>query len=175
MIFTRLAYRARQFWNAALRPEIQVTNEAVLPYLSSAQLTLFRQLQPSEQVHAYKVLSHLVKSGQADPDLLKAALLHDVGKILSPLSIFDRVIIVMGRYLFPKAARRWGDGTPHGLRRPFVVSACHAEWGADLIEHAGTSSLTVELVRFHQNLSNPNPVSHNEQLLALLQAADDGS
>ena len=175
MIFPRFAYRARQFWNAVLRPDIHVTSEAVLPYLTSAQLILFRQMQPAEQVHAYKVFNQLQNAGQTDSDLLAAALLHDVGKILSPLSIFDRVIIVLGKHIFPKAARRWGDGTPHGLRRPFVVAACHAEWGADLIEHAGTSSLTVELVRFHQDPSNPNPVSYNEQMLALLQAADDGN
>ena len=173
MIFPRLSYRARQFWNAALRPEIQVTNEAVLPYLTPAQLTLFRQMQPTEQVHAYKVLSHLVKAGQTDPDLLRAALLHDVGKILSPLSIFDRVIIVLGKRLFPKAARRWGEGTPHGLRRPFVVAACHAEWGADLVEQAGASGLTVELVRCHQDPPNLEPASHSQRLLAELQAADD--
>ena len=175
MIFPRLAYRARQFWNAALKPEIHVTNEAVLPYLTSTQLILFRQMQPSEQVHAYKVFNHLKKAGQIGSDLLAAALLHDVGKILSPLSIFDRVVIVLGRHLFPKAASRWGEAAPRGLRRPFVVAACHAGWGADLVEQAGASSLTVELVRCHHNPPNPDPASHSQRMLAALQAADDGN
>ena len=172
-MFPRLAYRARQFWNALLSPEKHVPSQAILPYLTTAQLILFRQMQPSEQAHANQVFQHLVAAGESDSDLLAAALLHDVGKILSPLSIIDRVIIVLGKRLFPKAARRWGDGTPHGIRRPFVVSACHAEWGADLVEQSGASRRTVELIRSHQNKPLPDPASRAERLLAALQAADD--
>jgi hypothetical protein len=172
-MFPRLAYRARQFWNALLSPEKRVTSEAILPYLTTTQLILFRQMQPSEQVHAYQVFQYLEAAGHTDSDLLAAALLHDVGKILSPLSIFDRVIIVLGGRLFPKAARRWGDGMPRGLRRPFVVAACHAEWGADLVEQSGASLRTVELIRYHQSPLIPNPTSRTERLLAVLQAADD--
>ena len=172
-MFPRLPYRARQFWNALLTPEKRVTSEAILPYLTTTQLILFRQMQPSEQVHAYLVFQYLEAAGHTDSDLLAAALLHDVGKILSPLSVFDRVIIVLGRHLFPKLAKRWGDGMPHGLRRPFVVAACHAEWGADLVEQSGASRRTVELIRCHQNPPNPNPASRTERLLAVLQAADD--
>jgi hypothetical protein len=175
MIFPRLAYRSRQFWNALLRPELHVTSEAILPYLSPAQLILFRQLQPSEQVHAYQVFKHLEKAGEKDADLLVAALLHDVGKVLSPLSIFDRVIIVIGRRLFPKAAKRWGEGTASGLRRPFVVAAYHAEWGGELVEQAGATEAVIKLIRHHHDPLNPKPVTRRERLLAVLQTADDGN
>ena len=173
VIYPRLAYRARQFWNALLIPERRIPSEAILPYLTTTQLVLFRQMPPSEQVHAFHVFQNLETAGHADSDLLAAALLHDVGKILSPLSIFDRVIVVLGRHFFPKAARRWGGGMPRGLRRPFVVAACHAEWGADLVEQSGASRRTVELIRCHQNPPNPKPASRTERLLAVLQAVDD--
>jgi len=175
MTFPRFAYRARQFWNAVLKPDVHIKSEAILPYLSPSQLILFRQMQPSEQAHAYHVFNHLVDAGKRDPDLLAAALLHDVGKILSPLSIFDRIMIVVGRHLFPKAAKRWGEAAPHGLQRPFVVAACHAQWGADLVEQAGASSLTIELVRGHHNPPLENPVSKGERLLAELRGADEGN
>ncbi len=130
-MLSRLTYRSRQFWNALLSPGKHVTSEALLPYLTSTQLILFRRMQPSEQVHAYQIFNRLVTAGQTTPDLLTAALLHDIGKIMAPLSIFDRILIVLGKRLFRRATQRWAAGTPHGLRLPFVVAEHHAEWGAE--------------------------------------------
>jgi hypothetical protein len=172
---SRLTYRSRQFWNALLSPGKRVPNEALLPHLSPTQLILFRRMQPSEQVHSYQIFKHLQTAGQVTPDLLTAALLHDVGKILAPLSIFDRVVIVLGKRFFPKAAARWGEGTLHGWRRPFVVAEQHAGWGADLASQAGATALTVELIRCHQDSSIENLDKHTEKLLAALQAADNES
>jgi HD domain len=175
MNISRLTYRSRQFWNALLSPSKRVPSEALLPHLNSAQIVLFRRMQPAEQVHAYQIFKRLESTGQTTPDLLSAALLHDVGKILVPLSIFDRVVVVVGNYFFRKASRRWAEGTPHGLRLPFVVAEHHAEWGADLACQAGATQLVVELIRRHQDILNPNPESQTEHLLAALQAADDES
>jgi HD domain len=172
---SRLTYRSRQFWNALLSPSKRVPSEALLPHLNSAQIVLFRRMQPAEQVHAYQIFKRLESAGQTTPDLLTAALLHDVGKILVPLSIFDRVLIVLGKYFFRKASRRWAEGTPHGLRLPFVVAEHHAGWGADLACQAGATQLSVELIRRHQDTSNPDSDSQTEHLLAALQAADDES
>jgi len=173
MTFPRFGYRARQFWNALLRPELRVQTAAIQAHLFPSQLILFRQMQPSEQAHAYHVFEHLRRAGNTDADLLAAALLHDVGKIFSPLSVFDRVMIVTGKYLFPKAFKRWGEGAPRGLRRPFVVAVRHGEWGADLVQKTGASSLTVELVRRHHERFDNNPISKTEQLLIQLHKVDD--
>jgi hypothetical protein len=169
----RLAYRSRQFWNAFLGPRQKVESAALLPYLSMPQIVLFRRMQPSEQAHAFQVFERLKASGQRDRGLLAAALLHDVGKILYPLSVWERVMIVLGKRLFPWAARHWGMDRPRGLRRPFVVAAHHPEWGADLAARAGASPRTVELIRRHQDLPDPQPGSRAERLLAALQQADD--
>jgi len=173
--FSRLTYRSRQFWNALLSPARRVPDDALLSHLNSAQFILFRRMQPAEQVHAYALFKRLQSAGSTHPDLLVAALLHDVGKILIPLSIFDRVVIVLGRRLFPKAAPRWAEGTPHGLRLPFVVAGHHAEWGADLASQAGATPLAVELIRLHHDGAAPGPESPAGTLLAALQAADDES
>ena len=169
---SRLAYRTHQFWNALLSPRKRINNESLLPYLTPAQLCLFRRMQPSEQAHAYQIFKHLETSGQTNPDLLAAALLHDVGKILYPLSIFERVMSVLGNHLFRGAAQRWATGTPHGLRQPFVVAEQHAEWGADLASQAGANVLTVELIRHHQDPQLPDSGLQTQGLLAVLQAAD---
>jgi hypothetical protein len=168
VILSRLAYRTRQFWNALLSPRKRVETEALLPHLLPSQIVLFRRMQPAEQAHAYQVLERLKAAGQTDPDLLAAALLHDAGKVLVPLSLLHRVVIVLGERFFRRRARRWSEGTPSRLRRPFVVAAHHPGWGADLAEQAGASSRTVDLIRRHQDIpSADNP------LLAALQSADD--
>src|SRR5512141_2594669 len=106
-MISRLAYRSRQFWDALLAPRKRVPSEVLHDHLTPDQHNLFLRMQPAEQVHAYRVFQRLETAGQTDPDLLVAALLHDVGKILHPLSIIDRVIIVLGRRFFPETARRW--------------------------------------------------------------------
>jgi hypothetical protein len=87
--------------------------------------------------------------------------------------VWERVVIVLGKRLFPRTVRRWGEARPRGLCRPFVVAARHAEWGADLAARAGASSQTVRLIRRHQNPPDPHPGSRAERLLAALQQADD--
>lgn len=176
MVFSpRVAYRASQFWKAVFRPESHIKNEALLPHLSPAQLLLFRRMQPSEQAHAFMVFNQLKQARHTDQDLLAAALLHDVGKILSPLSIFDRVITVLARHFLPKASRRWGEALPRGWRRPFVVALQHSEWGADLAEQAGASDMTVRLIRRHQDPVEKEASGREDQLLVILHTADDGN
>ncbi len=172
-MISRLVYRSRQFWNTLLVPRKPIPNESLLRNLTPAQLILFRRMQPSEQVHAYQIFKHLEASGWTNPDLLAAALLHDVGKILYPLTIFDRVKVVLGKRLFRGTAQLWTEGTPHGLWRPFVVAEQHAGWGADLASRAGATSLTVELIRHHHDLQSSDLASRTESLLTALQAADN--
>jgi hypothetical protein len=172
-MISRLAYRSRQFRNSLLSSREKIPSEVLHDHLAPAELKLFRQMQPSEQAHAYKIFKNLKTAGRTDPDLLCAALLHDVGKILHPLSIYERVLIVLGKGLFPEAARRWAAGKPRGLKRPFVVAARHAEWGAELATQAGATHWTVELIRHHHDAPLQEPDSHEQRLLAALQAADD--
>jgi hypothetical protein len=167
-LLSRILYRSRQFRLAFFGPWPPVPDEALSPHLSPSLITIFRRMKPSEQAHSFAVLERLKTSGYSDPDLLTAALLHDVGKTLSPLSVWDRVFIVVGKRFFPRMVKRWGDGEPHGLECPFVVAARHADWGAELVSAAGASARTVDLVRRHQDFSVPK-----DPLLTALQQADD--
>jgi hypothetical protein len=174
-MISRIAHRLRQFWHALLSPGKRITSESLLPYLTPDQVSLFCRMQPSEQAHAYQIFLHLVSIGQTNQDLLSAALLHDVGKILYPLSLFDRVMIVLGKRFFRNATERWAAGALHGQGLPFVVAEKHPEWGAELASQAGATSRTVELIRHHHDQQLPDQDSQTRLLLAALQAADNES
>ena len=167
-LLSRLVYRSRQLRRALRSPKAPLADSMLQPFLSPPQIALFRRMQFFEQAHAFQVMTQLRYAGHTDSDLLAAALLHDVGKVLAPLSLLDRVIIVIGRHLFPKAAKRWGIGQPRGLRRPFVTAVQHPAWGADLASAAGASPRTCDLIRRHQDHS-----SADDRLLSALQSVDD--
>jgi hypothetical protein len=167
-LLSRLAYRLRQFWNTLFAPRRPVEAAALLPHLNPAQIVLFRRMQPSEQAHALRALERLKGAGWSDPDLLAAALLHDVGKVLLPLSLLDRVVVVLGKRFFRQSIKRWSADRPDRYSRPFVVAAHHPQWGADLAAQAGASPRAVDLIRRHQDLP---PL--DDPLLIALQVADD--
>ena len=172
----RARYRLGQFfahlWPRPLAPREQAEIQGVL---GAGLAELFRHQTAGEQAHSLRVMRTLAAGGggyAARSELLQAALLHDVGKTVAPLSLVDRAVIVLARRLAPEAARRWGQGQAKGLRRSFVTAARHADWGADLCAQAGAAPLTVTLVRRHQTPVAP-AVTPEDEMLALLQAADD--
>jgi hypothetical protein len=162
----RIRHRVRQFTAALCRHE-PVPEAALREHLNPGEATLFRRMQPSDQAHAWQVCERLKAVGQSDPALLAAALLHDAGKCLRPLSLAERVVIVLGRRFVPRRAALWSRGELHGWRGAFVTAARHPEWGAELVQAAGASARTVDLVRRHQEHDPGDP------LLAALQAADN--
>jgi len=174
MIISQALYRARQFWSAWRAQTL--TEEELAPahlILTTAQMELFSRLQPSEQIHALRVLQTIHTQGENDSDLQTAALLHDVGKTRAPLKIWERVAIVLGKGFFPKRSKIWGAGQPQGWKRCFVVAEQHAAWGAEMASEAGTSPLAVSLIRRHQyadqHLSSDPQIN---RLLKILQEAD---
>jgi hypothetical protein len=148
-------YRARQFFNALYAAPSPAQIDQVRPILSSQLLSLFLSMQPGEIAHSLQIWQDLVKSGECPQEVQVAALLHDVGKTRSPLSVWDRTVIVLARTFFPKQVKRWGNETRNdwqkSWRRPFIVAENHPEWGAKIAEGAGASPLTVMLIRYHQD------------------------
>jgi putative nucleotidyltransferase with HDIG domain len=137
-------------------------------FLSPPLLRLFQRLGKAEGRHALDVALALEKQGYRDPNLLSAALLHDVGKTVAPPRLWERVAVVLGEHFLPRHAARWAGGAPRGWRRPFVVHHRHAVWGAEMARGAGATPRTVALIRRHHA-----PPQGDEELAAL-QAVDDG-
>ncbi|PIE82500.1 MAG: hypothetical protein CSA11_00385 [Chloroflexi bacterium] len=141
--------------------------------LSEAEFALFLRFDRGERWHSYRVMRTLQEAGHGRLELLKAALLHDVGKTQSPLSVWDRSLIVVVKKLLPGKTAVWGNHTQPGWKRPFVVKAQHPEWGAQLAAAAGSCDLVVNLIRRHQDNLTVEDTSEEDELLHLLQWADD--
>ncbi len=174
MTALRVGYRARQFWLAVQGRPDAPSLERARQVLSSAQFELFRQLQPSEQAHALDVLARIEAASEAHPDLLVAALLHDIGKTRYPLRLWERALIVLVKKLSAARLQAWGQGSARGWR-PFVVAVQHPAWGAEMAAKRGVSPLAVSLIRRHQDSLARASQSLEDRLLAALQAADDES
>ena len=196
MKLDRIAYRLRQFWSAVQAVPDPADLELAKTYLNAAQTNLFLSMQVSEQAHSLQVFKQLYNHAQIvpgdvslassaqQPDLLVAALLHDVGKSRHPLHLWERVIVVLAKAVAPERSRRWGGGQaadsagldiPPGVsawRRPFVIAEQHPRWGAEMAAAAGVSQITASLISRHQQKSTAEPVSLEDRLLVELQAAD---
>lgn len=182
----RICYRTRQFWLALGATPGPLDLEEARAVLNPLQFELFSQLQPGEQVHSLHVMRKLVAQGQAHPDLLTAALLHDVGKSRLRLRLWERVLVVLGKTFFPGQVKQWGSlavdeqeilsgASRLSWRRAFVIAEQHAEWGAQMAARAGSSPLVVDLIRRHQDPVQNQVDSFEDDLLCQLQSVDDES
>jgi len=165
--FSRVRYRVLQFWQTLWAPRHSVDLVYVEARLPPRLRALFCTMPKSEQHHAVKVSRSLEAQGLSDPDLITAALLHDVGKARVRPRLWERVLVVLGEHFVPQRADLWSQGAPRGLRRGFVIRRQHPAWGVELAAAAGATPRTLALIRDHHR---PNVVDSE---LVALQAADD--
>jgi hypothetical protein len=165
-------YRWRQFRQAlAARPLPGEAQREIAAVLSEQEVALFRRLSLNDQAHSYQVMQMLRTAGHDDPDLLAAALLHDIGKTRYGLPIWVRSLLVLAEAFGPGRVAKWGEGESTGWRRPFVVKARHAEWGAEMAEAAGCRPMTVALIGRHDKVVGSDG-GYEDELLRRLQWAD---
>ena len=174
----RISYRVQQFL-ISLWPRITSEEQAkVSRWLPPRAVLLFHQMALRDQRHSLHVLHRVQKVAPDQPDLLAAALLHDVAKTAQPgqrVRLHHRVLVVLMEAVQPGWAQQIARDEPGSWRYPFYLHLHHPEQGARLAEQAGCSALTVELIRRHQHKLQRAPANETERLLAILQAADDAS
>jgi putative nucleotidyltransferase with HDIG domain len=171
---SKINYRVWQFWQGLKRSPREGDLEAVNTVLFPEERKLFQQLPAADQNHSLRVFRLLQTQGVDDQDLLKAALLHDLGKTRYPLRRWERVFAVLAAGLFPRRAQVWGEGKPTGLRRPLVIIQQHSCWGAELAEAAGSSPRTVWFIHNHEkDLPEGSPSDEELFLLRKLKKADN--
>jgi hypothetical protein len=143
--------------------------------LTPSQRDLFRCMAPNDQRHSRNVCATLQRAGINDPDLLAAALLHDVGKAAGSIWLWQRTLIVLLQRRAPRLldwlARDAGQNTAPRWRKGFVINRLHPELGARWAAEAGCSSKTVALIQRHQETIQ-KITSDQDRLLAALQWAD---
>ena len=92
----RAAYRARQFF-LGFRSSLTVAEaEQARALLSEPELLLFTEMEARDRRHSFDMVRWLQARMPApgpEPGLLRAALLHDVGK--GRLHVFERVLFVV--------------------------------------------------------------------------------
>lgn len=154
--------RIRQF-RCANMPPSAADYALAREHLDDKLYALFCSQHPRDIVHSAGTARWLLERGYDEPNLIVAALLHDVGK--GHQRRFDRVAWVLAEVtrtagMAPKANSRFE------VRRAMARSAQHSETGATLMREAGAPGRAIELARAHHDVFPTDPV------LALLQQAD---
>lgn len=158
------ATKVRQFAGHLRARVSRREREALVGWLTPAQLALFDRMHVADRRHGLDVVAALRSEGVADRHLLLAGLLHDAGK--GRTRVWPRVAWSLGE--------AFGPWVWHAARRlPGMAVALdrlrdHAERSAQLAERAGCSPRTVDLIR-HQD------VPQDPEFGELLRLADEAS
>lgn len=118
--------------------------------LSDAELQLWARMRGPDRRHSVQVARRVERAlgNEASTEVLAAALLHDVGKTVSGLRTYGRVVAtVSGRVAGHHMAYRWSNA--RGFVRRVGLYLRHPELGGDLLAMAGSHPLTVAWTREH--------------------------
>ncbi|HHY19284.1 MAG TPA: HD domain-containing protein [Firmicutes bacterium] len=130
-------------------------------HLTDWERALFEQMDYVDQRHALAVSQSVVTdprlhSEEDKLNLIKAALLHDIGKIRGDFTITQRVLAKIIKHIFPEYRKKLlvkGEKSKPGtLARAVFVQEIHPNRGAYMLSVSGTDQAVVELVRNHHNI-----------------------
>lgn len=165
---TMMIYRFKQLYNALFTKIEPDEYQWLSKILAPAELVLFRKQALPEQRHAldvaYDIMSRqeeIVKTYNQEifENFLFAALLHDCGKALVKLQLWQRIIIVAFGCLPPglwhKIARQ-----KNILGKTLLICQRHPAWGKRLTARAGVREEVQILIQNHHS-----PTNSVEQLL----------
>ena len=163
-----LAYRARQFF-AALRAHVNDDErQRIANILTPAELALFETMPLYDQRHCLDVFGTLLASGHSDLLLLRAAIIHDCGKVDEhgrPMSLHWYVAVSVLKSMLPGLYGMLA-ASGRGPLRSIRVYAEHAWRGSRLAAAAGCPPEIVATIR-HYHDEAPSGRA------ALLQWADE--
>lgn len=173
----RAGYRLGQF-GRALSPRVPRRDRALAAALLTAdQLAAFGLMSPQDQRHAARVARVVVREAPRDPDLLLAALLHDLGKVDASgrgrVRLAHRVSKVLLARLVPGLWRRLGDREEAGPTRGYYLLRHHPALGAAWAARLGVPPRACALIAAHQDGVTGDADATFAAALALLRAADD--
>jgi hypothetical protein len=149
-----LPHLVRRFFATLLWRVDPVNLPALDLALNPEQRKLFLAMTEADQQHSLDLYARLRRDGYEDSELLRAALLHDVGKGFGRLPIMYRVVYTLTAMISPRFMRWLGRPNPTGWRRPFYLAAHHPEIGAEAALRSGCTPRVAALIAGH---SKPGP------------------
>ncbi|HWQ71195.1 MAG TPA: HD domain-containing protein, partial [Desulfitobacteriaceae bacterium] len=131
--------------------------EKAAKVLPAKAFILFCQQALPEQRHALEVtksLENAQKTFNLKPeeyqDLIIAALLHDCGKSLVKLYLWQKILIVLINRC-PLPLKKYLNSKPGFLTHTLNIAHQHAEWGESLAKEAGLNQKICLLIRQHHS------------------------
>jgi hypothetical protein len=169
MKLERIRYRAGQGIRHLINQTDPAVDAALQALVTPAQWVLLERLAPADRVHLLKVHRELIRAGHQDPDLLRAALLHDVGKADESVNVTltHRVLNVLLNSLAPALKPRMTGKNDGWIRHGMYLTLHHPSLGAELVRLTGASERTCWLIEHHTD-----GTIRDDAQLAALQAVD---
>lgn len=138
-------------------------------YLNKEELSLFNKLSSSEQKHSVRVaydVEYICNRRCLEKNeiqvLIRAALLHDIGKIYPKLNSIDKSLLV----IFNKITN--GNLKKLNKLKKVDVYYNHPEKGYNLLKNKGYDNKFLYLIKNHHNENN-----ENDLYLDILKFCDD--
>lgn len=119
-------------------------------------------MDPRDREHGVRVAQKLLElHPKASSQVIRAALLHDCGKLVRPYNVFERVLVGL---IAPEGVRRQSASSSFRAKTAMNVRNNHPQIGAKLILEAGGDSRVAELVRIHHAPNNDAEASWIHQI-----------
>lgn len=168
-----LVHLSRRFFGS-LRPGGPPASERewVATILSEREFELWQRLSGPDRRHSVVVARRVERAlgHEATAEVLAAALLHDVGKSVSGLRTYGRVIATVSAAVAGhEMAYQWS--TKRGFVRRVGLYLRHDELGGDLLELADSHPLVVAWTREHHRPADQWTMPR--RLADVLKASDD--
>ncbi|SET16105.1 HDIG domain-containing protein [Natronincola peptidivorans] len=158
-----MLYRVKQFFQGLTAKIYDKDIAFIKEYLSPQEQELFFQLRKSEQRHSLNVAYGCYSEAPENTSLIKAALLHDIGKIGSNLTLINKSFVVIAKNLNLKE-----NMTPAFLNKALYYKNHHGELGYEMLLKLGLEEKILLLVKNHHNTD-----FHTMEEMKILQYYDD--
>lgn len=164
-----VVYRVKQFIWGFTSFLKNIDYEYVNEFLNEDEIKIFNKLKHNDRHHCIRVCKDSIKMKEdfnIDVDkykLGKAALLHDVGKSKTPLSLFEKSVVV----LLDKATS--GKIKKYDKIKQIDIYYNHPKIGLEVLKNFEYDKELLQVVRYHHNKSK---ISDN-QILNIISSCDD--
>ncbi len=138
-------YRIKQFYWAITSTISLKDKDFLKKYLNENEINLFNKLAVYEQKHCIKTAQDIKKIYSTNEILIKAALLHDIGKVSKPLNLLEKSFVVVLGHLFKNKIRRYENIK--------IIDSYynHGENGYKILKGYGYDERFLYLVKNHHN------------------------